>query len=574
MLIDRTHIRWGVISAGILVVSTGIYTVYAIQATPHPSAGSVVGLLFGITASLMMVFAGLLAVRTRFPTVRCGSAQFWLRGHLWLGALSLVLGFFHCNFRFGSTLETMLLIVFIVAIVSGVYGVVLQQFLPRMISIRVPLETFHQQVPFLCRRLQAESDVIVANMCGKIECEHESVSDAAYNLADSLGKLRNGKEGADFQKFLEATYVHGSAVAVPVVKIEQVETESAPEKGAATTGKPPKKQPGKPTSKKGQADSSPSDIVEPASAKAKPTAPKSKVEMIREAAAKKGAKPDGPPSEKETTPPTAPQGSAAPQTDDESKPKESAKEVEKPKVDMSRMSVEIISVSCPKCSKVLILPDRSFLGRFANCPQCSQKFVLALADAPKDPEPPIKSPSATPPAKHERAETAATASPSPKENEPKLRPLARMKAASSEKKGSEKPTSVKKAPGRPKGKPLPKKPAAATNEPIPRAEILKGFYLANVRPFLAYERNQRRHVRRLVTPKKFAQARNNLPPQLHSVLNQLQSFCDERRQFTVHQKLHHTLHSWLLVHIPASIALFVLLVVHIVVALRVIPWAR
>ena len=241
------------------------------QATPQPSAGSVIGLLFGITASLMMIFAGLLAVRTRFPTVRCGSAQFWLRGHLWLGALSFILALFHCGFRFGSTLETTLLIVFIVAIVSGVYGLVLQQFLPRIISIRVPLETFHQQVPFLCRRLQAESDVVVAELCGKIECEHESISDAAYNLADSLGKLRNGKEGADFQKFLEATYVHGSAVAVPVVKIQQVETEPAPEKGAATTGKPPKQQPGKPASKKDQADSSASDTVKSANAKAKPT---------------------------------------------------------------------------------------------------------------------------------------------------------------------------------------------------------------------------------------------------------------------------------------------------------------
>ena len=36
-----------------------------------------------------MIFAGLLAARKKVPVWRLGRAQDWMRGHLWLGLLSL-----------------------------------------------------------------------------------------------------------------------------------------------------------------------------------------------------------------------------------------------------------------------------------------------------------------------------------------------------------------------------------------------------------------------------------------------------------------------------------------------------
>ena len=109
MLIDRTHKPWFVGSAVIGAIAGSAYWALS-HAMPHGvTGGSVAGLLFGIVGSVMMVFAALLAVRKRLPTWRVGSAQWWLRGHLWLGTLGFVLILFHSGFGWGGLLENLLL---------------------------------------------------------------------------------------------------------------------------------------------------------------------------------------------------------------------------------------------------------------------------------------------------------------------------------------------------------------------------------------------------------------------------------------------------------------------------------
>jgi hypothetical protein len=155
VLIDRSHLGWGLAAAVALALATVGYILSAANRT-DPSGGTPEGLIFGILAFAAMVFAGLLAVRKSFPAVRFGSAQFWLRGHIWLGLLSLPLSLYHSNFRLGGTLEMALMLVVFVVIASGVYGLVLQQVLPRLLKVRVPLETFPQQIPALCQNLLLE----------------------------------------------------------------------------------------------------------------------------------------------------------------------------------------------------------------------------------------------------------------------------------------------------------------------------------------------------------------------------------------------------------------------------------
>jgi len=52
------------------------------------------------------------------------------------------------------------------------------------------------------------------------------------------------------------------------------------------------------------------------------------------------------------------------------------------------------------------------------------------------------------------------------------------------------------------------------------------------------------------------------------VIGPLERLADQRRQFTLQKRLHHWLHTWLPIHIGLSVALCVLLVAHIVFALR------
>jgi len=98
---------------------------------------------------------------------------------------------------------------------------------------------------------------------------------------------------------------------------------------------------------------------------------------------------------------------------------------------------------------------------------------------------------------------------------------------------------------------------------------LRRFYMNEVRPFL--ERAKLRGQRLGDAAKAgsaFAGLRTLLPTAAHVTLADLEDICDEARQLTRQERLHHWLHGWLLLHIPLSLALILLGAVHAVIALR------
>jgi len=143
MRIDRTHRPWAIASAGMLALSIAIYVPYALNAPQGLRGGSAIGLLFGILGFAFMLFAAALGARKRVPVWRLGRAQTWMRGHLWLGLLSLPLILLHGGFHFGGTLTRVLMWLLIITVASGLFGAALQHYLPRMMTTDVPLETIY-----------------------------------------------------------------------------------------------------------------------------------------------------------------------------------------------------------------------------------------------------------------------------------------------------------------------------------------------------------------------------------------------------------------------------------------------
>ena len=127
-----------------------------------PSGASVLGLTYGIIGFAFMIFAGLLAPRKKLPVWRVGSAQAWMRGHLWLGLLSLPLILFHGGFRFGGPLTTAIMILLIIVVASGLFGAALQHYIPNVMTLEVPFETIFEQIERRRSQLLAEADEIFA----------------------------------------------------------------------------------------------------------------------------------------------------------------------------------------------------------------------------------------------------------------------------------------------------------------------------------------------------------------------------------------------------------------------------
>lgn len=161
MRIDKTHRPWFVGTIVGLIIATVIYVPYSRSVAPGASGGTIVGLAYGSVASAFMLFAGLLGARKKVPIWRIGRAQTWMRAHLWLGSLSFPFILFHSGFRFGVGLTRALMWLLVVVFVSGILGAILQHFMPRLTTERIPLETIYEQIGRVRSHLVAEAQTLV-----------------------------------------------------------------------------------------------------------------------------------------------------------------------------------------------------------------------------------------------------------------------------------------------------------------------------------------------------------------------------------------------------------------------------
>jgi hypothetical protein len=168
MLLDTGHRRWIVAFLVLSAAGAVAFVPYARTSIHGPRGGTWPGLVYGSISLALILFAAALGVRRKVPTWRIGRATTWMKGHLWLGLLSYVLVLFHSGFKLGDGLTLVLMVLFTVVLVTGIYGVILQQFLPRMMLLRIPLETVYEQIDAIVAQLRAEADGLVSAVAGPL----------------------------------------------------------------------------------------------------------------------------------------------------------------------------------------------------------------------------------------------------------------------------------------------------------------------------------------------------------------------------------------------------------------------
>ena len=138
-----------------------------------------------------------------------------MRGHLWLGMLSLPVILFHGGFHFGGTLTSVLMWLLIVTVASGLFGAALQHYVPRVMTGDVKLETIYDEIGNVRTLLREEADRGVEAICGP------------------LGLGKSGKEevqragGFSAARAMAATS-SGAAVAAAAETVVLSEEECAP----------------------------------------------------------------------------------------------------------------------------------------------------------------------------------------------------------------------------------------------------------------------------------------------------------------------------------------------------------
>jgi hypothetical protein len=124
----------------------------------HTVGGTPLGLAFGAISLGIFVFAALLNLRKKVPLWRVGTVQRWLRAHIWLTFLTAPLILLHSGFRLGGPMTTLLIALYVLVMVSGIYGLVLQHVMPRLMKERLPAETVFEQIPHIRAQLCAAAE--------------------------------------------------------------------------------------------------------------------------------------------------------------------------------------------------------------------------------------------------------------------------------------------------------------------------------------------------------------------------------------------------------------------------------
>ena len=216
MRIDRTHRNWLTASLGILGASLLFYAIERVPASRGSMGGTAAGLAFGSAGFAFMLFAALLGARKRIPVYRFGRAQTWMRGHLWLGLLSLPILLFHSGFRYGHGLTAWLMTLLILVVVSGLFGAALQHYMPRMMTREVPMETIYEEIGHVRAQLLEEAEELIRHaICGDKNAAAEGTesnsSESAVAVLDEVAPLRNFYE-RELKPFLEKPGARGNAL--------------------------------------------------------------------------------------------------------------------------------------------------------------------------------------------------------------------------------------------------------------------------------------------------------------------------------------------------------------------------
>ena len=175
MVLNRAHIPWAILVALLSALAGVLFMAnYHPGVLPWPKSlppffgpvpplrrtfgGTPLGLIFGAISLGIFLFASALGIRKKRRLWPIGSVRTWLRAHIWLTILTIPLVLFHCGFHFGGLMTSWLMVLYTVVMVSGFFGLAMQNFVPRLMTNALPQEAVYEQIPYVRKMLLDAAD--------------------------------------------------------------------------------------------------------------------------------------------------------------------------------------------------------------------------------------------------------------------------------------------------------------------------------------------------------------------------------------------------------------------------------
>lgn len=149
----------GIFAAGLLLTALGAAAGYC-DWPPLPS--SPYGVACGFIGGFIVFFEMLIVFKKKFRRWRVlGNTRTWMKWHLWLGLIGFPVIFVHAGFGFGGALAATTHVLFILVILSGIWGWCMQQWLPQKMLDDVPGESIAVQLDRLGSVHAAEAERVL-----------------------------------------------------------------------------------------------------------------------------------------------------------------------------------------------------------------------------------------------------------------------------------------------------------------------------------------------------------------------------------------------------------------------------
>jgi hypothetical protein len=212
MIIDRTHVRWGILTA---VATVAAALVYGANANPDamrkwhldfplpawlgpvpPLEGNFgatpLGLTYGTIALVIFIFAALLGARRNQKWLPVGRIQFWLKAHIWLTIFTIPLVVFHCGFHGGGPMTQFLLWLYAFVMLSGFWGLTLQNIIPKLMQEYLPEEVIFEQIPYIRGQLTSQVEAIRHDLAN----EHDDAGHSIERTSSGAATVTQSHIGA------------------------------------------------------------------------------------------------------------------------------------------------------------------------------------------------------------------------------------------------------------------------------------------------------------------------------------------------------------------------------------------
>jgi hypothetical protein len=149
---------------GSMVCIAIVWLTYAVWATFVPwRPGRPGGLVFGTIAALLFVYDAAYPVRRRLLAWPLRTAQQWLQLHIYGGVIALTCVIVHAGFAWpNGAMGKWLLWLSVWTVATGLLGVFLQKWIPRVIRTGLQVEALAARIPELTAQLAGEADRLIS----------------------------------------------------------------------------------------------------------------------------------------------------------------------------------------------------------------------------------------------------------------------------------------------------------------------------------------------------------------------------------------------------------------------------